>query len=86
MNSDDTFTDGPQGKAGEAEDPFEVGPADLLPVPISALRHYRFCPRRCALQYVEEQFVDNVYTLEVSPLVKRWSGLKLGSAWTDGEG
>jgi CRISPR-associated exonuclease Cas4 len=34
------------------------------PVPISALRHYRFCPRRCALQYVEEVFVDNAFTLE----------------------
>ena len=37
---------------------------DALLIPVSALRHYRFCPRRCALQYVEEQFVDNAYTLE----------------------
>lgn len=37
-------------------------------VPISALNHYLFCPRRCALIHVEGIFQDNVYTVEGSLL------------------
>jgi CRISPR-associated exonuclease Cas4 len=35
--------------------------ADL--VPISALQHYGYCPRQCALIHVEQTFEENLYTL-----------------------
>src|SRR5487761_1592423 len=50
--------------ANETDGPLDDGAEDRPAIPISALRHYRFCPRRCALQYVEEISVDNAYTLE----------------------
>ncbi len=31
-------------------------------VPISALNHWAYCPRRCALIHVEQGFVENVHT------------------------
>lgn len=34
-----------------------------LIIPISALQHYRFCPRQCALIYVEQTYDENIYTL-----------------------
>jgi CRISPR-associated exonuclease Cas4 len=34
---------------------------DLLP--ISALQHWSYCPRQCALIHIEQQFVENVHTL-----------------------
>ena len=37
-------------------------PADLIP--ISALQHYLYCPRRCALIYLEQILVESVYTAE----------------------
>ncbi len=36
--------------------------ADLLP--LSALQHYIYCPRQCALIHVEQQWVENRYTAE----------------------
>ena len=33
------------------------------PVNISALNQYSYCPRRCALIYLESQFTDNVHTM-----------------------
>lgn len=33
------------------------------PVPLSALQHWRYCPRQCALIHLEQVFEDNVYTL-----------------------
>lgn len=36
---------------------------DLLLVPISALEHYSYCPRQCALIHVEQSYTDNLYTL-----------------------
>jgi len=32
------------------------------PIPISALQHYAYCPRQCALIHVEQAFEDNIYT------------------------
>lgn len=32
------------------------------PIAISALQHYAYCPRQCALIHVEQVFDDNVYT------------------------
>ena len=33
------------------------------PIMISALEHWSYCPRQCALIHVEQVFDDNVYTL-----------------------
>jgi len=38
------------------------GDNELLP--ISALQHYTFCPRRAALVFLERQWADNRYTAE----------------------
>lgn len=35
----------------------------LDPVPLSALQHYSYCPRQCALIHQEQSFAENVYTL-----------------------
>ena len=35
---------------------------DLL-VPISAIEHYSYCPRQCALIHVEQTYAENLYTL-----------------------
>lgn len=32
------------------------------PIPISALQHWSYCPRQCALIHVEQAFADNVFT------------------------
>lgn len=32
-------------------------------VPISALEHYSYCPRQCALIHVERTFDENIYTV-----------------------
>src|SRR5574340_1559567 len=36
-------------------------PAD--PIPLSALQHYTYCPRQCALIHIEQAFEENVHTL-----------------------
>lgn len=33
------------------------------PVPVSALNHYTYCRRRCALIHVDQLFVENVHTV-----------------------
>jgi Domain of unknown function DUF83. len=33
------------------------------PIMISALEHYSYCPRQCALIHVEQAFEDNVHTM-----------------------
>jgi CRISPR-associated exonuclease Cas4 len=33
------------------------------PVPLSALQHWRYCPRQCGLIHLEQVFDDNVHTL-----------------------
>jgi CRISPR-associated exonuclease Cas4 len=52
---------GPEGQpdAGEA---MEHG-GGLLPVPISALEHFSYCPRQCALIHLEQSFAHNVLTV-----------------------
>jgi CRISPR-associated exonuclease Cas4 len=32
-------------------------------IPISALQHYIYCPRQCALIHIEQAFSENVFTL-----------------------
>ena len=36
---------------------------ELLDVPISAIEHFSYCPRQCALIHVEQTFEENVYTV-----------------------
>lgn len=33
------------------------------PIPLSALQHWRYCPRQCGLIHLEQAFDDNVFTL-----------------------
>ncbi len=35
---------------------------ELDPIMLSALQHYSYCPRQCALIHVEQAFDDNVHT------------------------
>lgn len=35
----------------------------LDPLPLSALQHWCYCPRQCALIHLEQAFEDNVFTL-----------------------
>jgi CRISPR-associated exonuclease Cas4 len=40
-------------------------------IPISALQHYLYCPRQCALIHIERQWADNRQTVEGHLLHKR---------------
>ncbi|MEK7243939.1 MAG: Dna2/Cas4 domain-containing protein, partial [Thermodesulfobacteriota bacterium] len=33
------------------------------PIMVSALEHYSYCPRQCALIHIEQTFDENLYTL-----------------------
>jgi CRISPR-associated exonuclease Cas4 len=37
--------------------------AQTVPIPISALEHYAYCPRQCALIHVEQVWDENLYTM-----------------------
>jgi len=37
---------------------------ESLPVAISALQHYLYCPRQCALIHLEQQWAENRHTVE----------------------
>ncbi len=56
---------------------------DLLP--LSALRHYLFCPRQCALIHVEQLWFENQFTAEGRVMHERvigrdvWIGDRFGS-------
>ncbi len=47
------------------------GRPSLEAVAISALAHYSYCPRRCALIHVEQTFDENIYTLKGKLLHER---------------
>ncbi len=36
---------------------------ELLEVPISAIEHFSYCPRQCALIHIEQVFEENVFTI-----------------------
>lgn len=36
---------------------------DRMLVPVSALEHFSYCPRQCALIHVEQTFDENVFTV-----------------------
>lgn len=44
---------------------------DLDSIHISALNHYAYCPRRCALIHVEQTYDENLYTLRGNHLHER---------------
>src|SRR6476659_7700724 len=44
---------------------------DIEPVMISALEHYSYCPRQCALIHVEQTFEENIYTVQGHMLHER---------------
>lgn len=37
--------------------------AEVSQIPLSALQHYSYCPRQCALIHQEQVFTENVFTL-----------------------
>jgi CRISPR-associated exonuclease Cas4 len=41
-----------------------VSSADPISLPLSALQHYAFCPRQCALIHIERQWAENTLTAE----------------------
>ena len=46
--------------------------AELLdPITLSALQHWCYCPRQCALIHVEQVFAENLFTLRGQALHKR---------------
>ncbi|MDD2769695.1 MAG: CRISPR-associated protein Cas4 [Methylococcus sp.] len=44
---------------------------EILQIPLSALQHYSYCPRQCALIHQEQTFVENVFTLRGQRLHER---------------
>jgi len=44
-------------------------PAD--PIPLSALQHWSYCPRQCALIHIEQAFEENIHTLRGQAVHKR---------------
>jgi CRISPR-associated exonuclease Cas4 len=38
-------------------------PVDIDPIPLSALNHWAYCPRRCGLIHMEGEFTDNIHTM-----------------------
>jgi CRISPR-associated exonuclease Cas4 len=49
----------------------EEATEELEPVLISALEHYSYCPRQCALIHVEQTFEENIYTVQGHMLHER---------------
>lgn len=50
----------------------------LTPLPISALQHYIFCPRQCALIHVEGLWAENRQTVEGNILHRKAHGERAG--------
>lgn len=58
------------------------------PIMISALQHWSYCPRQCALIHVEQTFDENLYTLRGravhkkvdEPVVEEQSGMRIERA------
>lgn len=51
-----------------------------IDVPISALEHYSYCPRQCALIHVEQVYDENLYTVRGSLAHERVHSTELSSA------
>ncbi len=48
------------------------------PIMLSALQHYSYCPRQCALIHQEQTFTDNVFTVKGTLAHKRVDGSESG--------
>ena len=57
-------------------------PDDVIDVPISALEHYSYCPRQCALIHVEQTYEENLFTIRGSLAHER---VDSGSATATGD-
>lgn len=44
-------------------EPDDLLPDDEIEVLISAIEHYSYCPRQCALIHVEQTYEENLYTM-----------------------
>ena len=53
------------------------------PIMISALEHYSYCPRQCALIHVEQTFEENIYTMRGRDLHERTDKPE-ESGWEEG--
>ena len=51
------------GKAAHDGGPVEQATENQLEVLISAIEHYAYCPRQCALIHVEQTFDENLFTM-----------------------
>jgi CRISPR-associated exonuclease Cas4 len=71
-----------------------ANPETSNPIAISALQHYAYCPRQCALIHVDQAFADNIFTargqavhrLVDSPGYETRAGVRLERAlplWSD---
>jgi len=49
------------------------------PIPISALQHYLYCPRQCALIHIERQWAENRLTAEGRVLHERADSPRIAS-------
>lgn len=45
--------------------------SERIIVPVAAIEHYSYCPRQCALMYIEHIYADNVYTMRGTLLHER---------------
>ena len=45
--------------------------ADDAAIPLSALQHWCYCPRQCALIHIEQAFAENLFTLRGQAVHKR---------------
>lgn len=60
---------------------YEPDEGSMYEVTISAIEHYEYCPRQCALMYVEQTYEDNLYTVKGTLAHERvHSGLETESA------
>ena len=48
-----------------------VAATDKLSIPLSALQHYAFCPRQCALIHNEQAWAENFLTAQGRVLHER---------------
>jgi CRISPR-associated exonuclease Cas4 len=60
------FENPQQEPAGQSAGSVVRGFLEVEPLPLSALNHFTYCPRRCALIHIEGVFVENAFTLEGS--------------------
>lgn len=67
------MTEHSQEQSGQQQPPAGLCDEDDLAM-ISALQHYLFCPRRCALVHIEQQWLENRFTAEGRILHERVHG------------